>query len=449
VGSGIAGLVSSEILCDEFKTMVVEAKPSDELGLNNKVLMLESQLRNLERVGLEVNSIDAYVFDNTQIHDVNGKVIFEYSYPLVILDLNQVLRSLLKNAEVDIMLGTKATGRIDLKRKEFLRVGVEGRKRESIQTRYLVDASGRYLYVSRRGMIAQGYRLSKHNIYHFYQSIVSDLGRICVDKSSIHLILSDIHSPGGFSWCFVRGDKAYIQGFYNSFLSSVSSRMRSLFVKNSLGIVGRLSIVKKWTVPLGHPILSPAYERSFFMGSSNMSIYPLFVSGIGHNIVQTMDLSKKLARIVGSNNIADEGYIEYMRHYTKNHIFRGFLNDFLRIMFLELRTQNIEDLATNIFDTVSIISRTLESTASLITLAHIAVDILERVGFTRKVRKIISLLIELYKLQSEDVENFGEIAEKSQHLNKIYDERIGEIMEPPLKQRITFKELDRRLASTP
>ncbi len=440
IGGGIAGLTAGSILSEEFNTMIIEKEPIDTIRNDPWVVLAAPMIRNLGEVGIDSDILEPIYMDDIQVHDTNGKVVFEYSYPLIITKLSRIRSAFLKNFDLSVIEKTSVSKDFIEEKGIIKKMRIENRRSDIIAPQFIVDTSGRSLVISRRSLIAQSHRLYRHNIFRYFQSMFSDINRSAIDRDVFHVVIGDLYTPAGMSSLFIIGDKAYIIGFYNNFLSSVAPKYRGRFVKNLLGVGGRLVSVNDWIIPLSHPIVNPTYANAFLMGFANLSIYPFFTSGVNHNISQTQELTWKLSRIIAKEDDIEAISLKYAWEFIHKHIFKGFLNDIMRIFLLGLRSYQLENMVTMFFELLKTSSGSSDF-SDILVLARLTMDTLDKLGLTRKVEKIISIIIEFHRIYEKEPEEISEVQEKARKFNSFYVQKIGEILPEEMKRKISFKQL--------
>ena len=437
IGGGLAGILSASILGEDYRVLVVEKKPIEDLGRDIWILIDEGSLRNLEKFGLDLNQLDVDIYDEIQVHDANGRVLLEYSYPLAVVELRKLYKTLIENLEVK--LKDKSEVLESLVEKDRIRkIKIANKKSEVVHTNFLIDASGLSFHISKKSIAEERYRLYTHNVFRFFQGMFLDAyGNI--DKSMLHLTICDISTPGGFSWAFIVRDRAYVMGFHNEYLSSViSPEQRVNIIRNSLGIFGRFSRVHQWRVLMGHPMINPTYKNVFVVGMANLSIYPLFTSGIGYNSVQTSDLAKTIIDVLDSETELDNVSYRYSIAYLRKHIHRGVLNDILRLLLLGMRSYQIEGIACMVLELMSIMSKSLRASINHSLLMELVTELLSDVGLTKRIQRIANMIIELYKVYERIPKNIGELIKDAIRFNAVYDKKVGEILNKQLCERISL-----------
>jgi len=441
IGAGVSGLTAGSILSEEFTTIIAEREPVRNPKEDLWVVLATPMLGSLRNIGVDENALDPIFLDNIQVHNSDGKVIFEYSYPITITKLSKIRNAFLKNFQLDIMDKTFVSDDFIEEKGIIKKVRIENKRSEVLRPEFIVDASGSSLLVSKRGLISQFHKLYRHNIFRYFQTVFTDINRSVIERETLHVIISDIFTPGGMSSLFIDGDKAHIMGFYNDFLSSVTPLQRGRFIRNSLGVGGKFKVMRDWKIPLSHPIINPTYANTFFVGMANLSIYPFFMSGINHNAAQTSRLMKRLLDITSSGHDIETIRLEYAMEFIYKHLFRGFLNDTMRVLLLGSRAYQLEEMIATFFEILRIIPKVSGTLSELLVIARLVMDTLEKLGLTKKIEKMTSIMVELHRIYEKKPDNINEVQEKAMKFNSFYNKKIEEILPEELKQKISFKEL--------
>jgi len=289
-------------------------------------------------------------------------------------------------------------------------------------------------------MIRERHYLFGHNIYKFFQSSIRDI-HTDVDKAMLHLVMCDVYTPGGFSVTFFNKNNAIVCGFYNEYMSKIPASERVNYIKNSLGILGILYETHTWRIPMCHPLVDVAYGNIFLLGASTLSIYPKFTSGVVHNMDLTKGMITQLIRIINEqDDISHAGYV-YTQSYIYNHIYRGLVNDIIRLLLLTMRSSEIEEVMNIVIGFIKDLSKEKVSILDIPNMATFASKFLGRPNVARIIQKLMNTIIQLYLLLKDFPKDKNNLVEWSREYNENYFSRVKDIVNSRLLSRVPISDL--------
>jgi len=444
IGSGISGIISAMILGEDYKTEIIEKNPISSIGEDIWIILNEYSTRDLRSLGWLQGDSDVVYFDEVQVHDIDGKTIAEYSFPLVAVKLRAIHEEALRNTEnYEIKDKLKATTIME-KGGLIKKIKIEGKKHDVYSPSFIIDASGYFIFISRKNVIKEQHYLYRHNIYNFFQATLLDVYSN-QDKSVLHLTICDAYTPGGFAFTFFHNDKAYICGFHNNYLTDIQLNRRANLIKNSLGIIGLLSKVKSKVIPLCHPLMDISYENAFFTGAATLTVYPLFISGIPHSMTMARDLSKNLIKTISENEDIKNTGLLYSKLYIQQHIYRGILNDILRLLLLSIRSHEIEEAASSILEVMKVFSKHEEIMPSLLNMADLATHLLSKMSLTRIIQRLVGIIVQFYKSFRDMPTDKDNLNTRAKDYNTHYTKRVKDIINSELLRKVSIGEILKKM----
>ncbi|MCR8471569.1 MAG: hypothetical protein NDP11_00800, partial [Crenarchaeota archaeon] len=288
IGGGQAGLTATLLLQDELEhseMLLLEKDPYDPKLESLYVISPGSSFEEMVR-SLGIDKLEEIAFyDLIQMHDYNGRTIFEYEIPVAIVNMSLLRWALSRLIDGEFIREQTQAIKIQKESEEkAIKILAAGRSSKVFEANSIIDSSGFDWFLTREVMKREGYELFRHNSFLFYQALLEST-RIPIDKEALHVVFNEFAVPGGIAFLFsLENDKILISGYYNTYLTSKTPRESANIIKNSFGVVGRIVNIHSRRIILGRPLLlvSPS-ESVFLLGASNLGIYPTIFSGIVHN----------------------------------------------------------------------------------------------------------------------------------------------------------------------
>lgn len=433
VGGNIAGLLSARLLAEDNKISLIEKDPLEKPIKKLPMLIAEYFSKDLDKNGIVIDEMEPIFFDEVHLHDSDGKTILEANLPFFSINYGSIRRQITKTLDgLDIRDKCTVSGKYIESTEYIKKIRIENKKQDVLGARYIIDASGFDMFLTKRVMCLEQHTIRRHNIYMVFRALYKDASHN-LDKTAIHFFINNTITPGGLSIILALNDEVHIIGFCNKYMSSLSIEKRCNWAKNTLGIFARLTKIKRYEIILGKPLLTATYKNAFLLGASNMSIYPIFFSGIPHNLEQTNFLAKQIYDLTSEEKELDEMMHEYSTKSLPNRILRGLSNDIFRLLLLAIRDYEIEEIADKILETIKLF--TMFPQKIDIVAINIIASIFEGSKIAVTIQKLLRLAVELYKAYTIKYESKNEIIKAAREFNKIYEKNIKDLLKRGLDKK--------------
>ena len=433
IGGNIAGLLSAKILVEDNKISLIEKDPIDNPSKEVPLLIAGYFSNMLERKGIEIDKMDPIFFDEVHVHGSDGRTVLETNFEFLVSNYGKMRRETLRTIDgLNIRDKCVVAGKYIEDTELIKKIMIENKKRDVLEAKYIIDASGFDMFLTKRVMSIERHTIRRHNMYTFFHALYKDAHHR-IEKSAIHFLINNTTTPGGISVIFSLNDEIHIFGFYNRRLSSIMVEKRCNWIKNMLGIFARLSKIEKHDIVLGKPLLTASYKNAFLLGASNMSIYPLFFSGIPHNVEQTDALTRLIYNLTSDEKEPCELMLEYNIKSLSNRIFRGILNDFFRLLLISIRDEEIEEIADKVIDLIKMF--TMFPRKVDIFALDIASTILRNSRMAIKLQQILRLAVDLYRTFDMQYDSMDKMIKTAREFNLAYDKNIKDILKQELNKK--------------
>lgn len=443
IGGGQAGLTATLLLQDELEhseMLLLEKDPYDPKLESLYVISPGSSFEEMVR-SLGIDKLEEIAFyDLIQMHDYNGRTIFEYEIPVAIVNMSLLRWALSRLIDGEFIREQTQAIKIQKESEEkAIKILAAGRSSKVFEANSIIDSSGFDWFLTREVMKREGYELFRHNSFLFYQALLEST-RIPIDKEALHVVFNEFAVPGGIAFLFsLENDKILISGYYNTYLTSKTPRESANIIKNSFGVVGRIVNIHSRRIILGRPLLlvSPS-ESVFLLGASNLGIYPTIFSGIVHN----NDIVRKLTRTV--LNLMDSGIpleeiSAKINDYNAKVIFPfSEILDIIRVILLMMRSATLEDAYVWI-PKLLLKTSFLEQIASGEQMIRIATSLLSDSKLLRIVTNLLGVVYELLRISDGiPMSSTQSQAEFIKYFSTEYSQRINKLLPSYLVEKIKF-----------
>lgn len=444
IGGNISGLTTIFSLQDELEPSEVVLIEKNHYDLKTAPLYGVTLASIFEKI---LNHFDIsfttepLIYDLTQIHDSDGKIVMEFQTPISIVDLPLFQLKFSKSIGQEYVLDrTKAMKFQSLHGKNILRISTTGRRSGIIEATTTIDSSGFDWFLARESMEREEYNFFRHNYFTFYQ-VVLETTRTSIEREALHIIFNEYAVPGGFAVLFSpTSDKTWILGFYNAFLTHRTPLDSINTVKNSLGIIGRITHIFSREIFLGRPLLTISpFSSVFLFGASNLGVYPTLFSGIVYNITATQKLAGFLLRLLDSYMSPEEISLRINNYYAKMLFPISEIFDAIRILLLSIRSNILEDLITWNLELLKMIFFGQSSNIGD-RLLQILIRFLSSPQISKKamiILRSIHELLEVFKdMPSDSMSSWIEFA---QSFSREYSKRVTQLVPKNLAESIAKK----------
>lgn len=408
IGGNISGITTTFLLQDEYdpsEVILLEKKPIRSTTPPMYAVMAASILEKmLNQFGID-SAIEPFIYDLTQIHDVEGKVVLEFQTPLSIVDLPSFREKFSCIIDTNYIVDRAEVISYREVNEQKRKLSVRNQHIDIIETNNIIDASGFDWFYTKEAMRIEEYIPFKHNFFTFYQAII-ETSRIPIEREALHISFNEYATPGGFSILFsTNSDRLWVLGFYNKFLTHKTPIESVNTVKNALGIVGRVSQIRSKEIFLGRPLLQISPQNNIFLvGASNLSVYPVLVSGAIYNIFTTQEVVKFLLKLLDSQRTPKEISFELNSYYTKTLFPISEIFDAFRVLLLTVRREILEDFITLSLEILETIFRSPPTDIG-IELIQMLIRLISSPKVSKKILTILRSvyeLLEAFKSKSDE-----------------------------------------------
>ena len=438
VGCGVAGLSVAGFLSEDYDVCVVERNPKEHIGGDLWAIIGERGYQRLQNLGAERLETPPVFFDEVRIYDSEGRQILEHQTSLVAIELRSLMRALIKCYDGFAIVDKTIANSYKIGRDGVIeKLSVCGKKHEVYAPAFVVDASGYSMFFARRKLQAENRLLFRHNVFDFFHAEFSDIYKP-PDKEALHIMFSDWSTPGGISITFFQGDRAKICGFYNRYLSSLPTARRCNQIKNSLGFFARLLWARNRSIILSYPLFCPSYGNVFLVGAATLSVYPIFFSGISQNIGLMAKLPEKIAEVVERSTTVQETMFEYAKALIPM-LYRGMLNDAIRILLVSMRSQDIERIADTVLEAMKILTR--HEHVSEGDIFGVVLSLLQYDRLMHRLSDIAAMFVELYEVLRKPMGSLLDVNRLAKEFSKRYIKNVSEIVGDLLAEKIVVEDI--------